>query len=486
MTRGKKDLDALVETAPEAEADRDRHRMEEAVLATVARAGWSDPFAQAFYDAFADLSFSGAGLDAIAKAIFDLMTGGINADAVLIRERLPKSAKVSDTVLEGILDGSKAKDATIAGEYIKKLVAQDKRRRALEALQEAKAKVEAGDVEAGVGGLLKDTFDLVTTKGLVKLHPPEDVAALGFLADLDGRRNSGRRWPGLDSGFESLNDYLNGLTEGVFILAGAPSLGKTSLAKQIADHVAFAGKRPVLFFSFEQSARELRIKSLARLSRVDMKDIWTGKADAAGWTKIVRADEDYRRAIGPHLTIIEADAKTTIETIRIDGLIAKRRAGDDGPVLVIIDFLQILPVPPGERLEGIKDRVDWNLSELRRLSRELKSPVLVISSQNRESYKADDRPTLAALKESGGIEYSADAVICLWRNEERTNGLETDAKERELDEPERIGVDALVLKNRNGPLGLVHLNFTSAWADFIEVGKDRLSYFTALGRKKKS
>jgi replicative DNA helicase len=253
----------------------------------------------------------------------------------------------------------------------------------------------------------------------------------------------------------------------------------STLAKQIADHVAATEKIPVLFYSFEQSAEELRIKSLSRLSSVDSRRIWKGRSNDVEWEKVERADEDYRQGSGPYLTIIEAGRRDTVESIRAAALMAERKAGDK-PVLLILDYLQIIPAGK-DAPETIRERIDWNLTELRRLSRDIKSPVLVVSSQNREAYKGNNPPTLAALKESGGIEYSADAVICLWRNTQESKVLAKDFNRTKGLNLLTVRIEAHVLKNRNGELAKVKLNFTPAWALFTEEGKEDLEYTAALG-----
>jgi len=156
---------------------------------------------------------------------------------------------------------------------------------------------------------------------------------------------------------------------------------------------------------------------------------------------------------------------------------AKHKAGGDKPVFLVLDYLQILPTPADVRVDGIKDKVDFNLSELRRLARDLKSPVLVISSENREAYKeGKTRPSLVALKESGGIEYSADAVLCLWRDPAESDRLSADFKRK------TVRVEARVLKNRNGELASINLDFTPAWAVFTSAGQvEALSWSDALG-----
>ena len=483
---GRERLQGLEAGAVEAEADPDRHRKEEAVLATVAKVGLAD---QSLWQGFAGLTWSRSDFAAIKEGVWKCIMDAVAVHPDTVRDRLPEGSAVPDAVLSGILDGSKAVDVTVAREYIGTLAAFDKRRRALLAGHDFLHAVEAGDVDAAAGGLLKTVCDLVTSKGLVKTYQTEDVDALGFLDALAARRADGRAWLGLDCGFNHLNEVLNGLTEGVFILAGAPSTGKTTLAKQIADHVARVEQIPVLFFSFEQSKEELRIKSLARLASVDSRTIWKGRTDAETWAKVEEAEAAYRAGPGRCLTIIEAGRTDTVEAIRTAALMAKHKAGGDKKVLLVLDYLQIVPTPEGVRAEGIKDKVDWNLSELRRLARDLKSPVLVISSENRAAYAGNKTPTLAALKESGGIEYSADVVLCLWRDNKETARMEQERarrpdhpKDDPKDDPKAIRVEVYVLKNRNGELAKVKLNFTPAWASFdIEGQAESLDWSAALG-----
>jgi replicative DNA helicase len=463
----KERLDKKVTEATEAEVDPDRHRMEEAILATLAKGGPDDPFAESFTLAYTagTLIISRADLKVIGKAIYDAVClQGAAADAILLRDKV-RTAGGNINALAGILDGSKAVDADIALQYIEKLIRLDKYRALddmgreyLKAVETIKKK--GLEPDTAIPQIINYLSSLGEDLKVIKKYPVERDAAEGFLDILNARRTDGRDWLGLDCGFNHLNHILNGLTEGVIVLGGMPSCGKTTLAKQIADHVAEAEKVPVLFYSFEQSAEELRIKSLARLSSVDSRRIWKGRSGAAEWKEVKKAAEDYRQGPGPYLTIIEAGRKDTVEAIRAAALMAKRKAGDK-KVLLILDYLQIIPAGEGTP-DSLRERIDWNLSELRRLSRDLKSPVLIISSQNRESYRGNPKPTLAALKESGGIEYSADAVICLFRNEAESERLANFEQKAER-------IEAHVLKNRNGETGSkVKLDFTPAWSLFDE------------------
>ena len=458
-----------MDNAQEAEVDPDRHHMEEAILATLAKVGPADPFADAFSVAYTSgtLTFSRADLSAIGSALYGLIClQGVPADAALLRDKLRTAGgKGTDAALTDILSGPKAVDPAVALLYIEKLDRLDKYHALDESVREyAKAvesiKKKGLEPEDAVPHVINFLAGHAEATKLIRSYPVEKDAAADFLDILNARRSDGRDYLGLDCGFDHLNEVLNGLTDGVIILGGMPSCGKTTLAKQIADHVAEVEKVPVLFYSFEQSAEELRIKSLSRLSSVNSRHIWKGRSADAEWSKVEKAAEDYRNGPGPYLTIIEAGRKDTVEAIRAATLMAKRKAGDKR-VLLILDYLQIIPAGK-DAPDALRERIDANLSELRRLSRDLKSPVLVVSTLNRGAYGEPSKPpSLVALKESGGIEYSADAVVILWRNEAEAERLKT----RYEHPAERI--EAHVLKNRNGEIGKkVLLDFTPALSKF--------------------
>jgi len=154
---------------------------------------------------------------------------------------------------------------------------------------------------------------------------------------------------------------------------------------------------------------------------------------------------------------------------------AQHKAGGK-KVLLVLDYLQIIPGGP-DAPEDTRARIDANLSELRRLARDLKSPILLISALSRAGYgKPSIPPTMDKLKESGGIEYTADGIICLWRDKEESDRMTRDYGRL------TVRVEAHVLKNRNGEVGSkVKLDFTPAWAMFAEGEREDLGYNAALG-----
>ncbi len=288
-------------------------------------------------------------------------------------------------------------------------------------------------------------------------YPSEAELFLPFFAKqafLDGNY----KLSGLDTGFPLLNDITNGLDTGVHVLSAKPSLGKTTLALQLCHQVAEINKCPVIFVSLEQSAKELQLKAISRLAPMNGSELHRnnlGLGDPARSVLLGKAVVRYLK-LSHCLTIVEGDKTTTVDVIG-DIAHAKMAELNSNRCLIVIDYLQLLEPPPGDSRLEIRERVDRNVSDLRRLARELDSPVLVISSLNREGYK---NPSLEALKESGGIEYGADVVIVMFSSDSNGNSP-----------PKELHVDLHIIKNRNGTLGTLNYVFNPQFAEFIEKGK---------------
>jgi len=286
--------------------------------------------------------------------------------------------------------------------------------------------------------------------------PTEAEDARGFLAALAARRTGGPSRPGLNCGFTYLSDIIDGATPGIIVLSGAPSTGKTTLAKQIADSIAELNKIPVLFWSFEQSKEELRIKSLARIASVDTQAIAKGSMDDASWERVRKADEYYRRRCGPALTIIEGGAADTIGAIRSAALLAKHKAGGR-PVLVVLDYLQILPPPAGVHTQEEHDAASVRLLKESALAAE--TALLLAAQLPRHNPKRrDPRPQLDDFGALGAVKFHADVVLGLYREEmyQSWRGLEG-------------ATELLVAKNRHGATGFVDLYFYREWMRFEDM-----------------
>ena len=210
------------------------------------------------------------------------------------------------------------------------------------------------------------------------------------------------------TGFAELDKKSGGLYSGLYVLAAISSLGKTSFALQLADQLAASGK-DVLFFSLEQSRLELISKSLARRTATRDKDnAVTSLSIRKGYkSKLVQdAIREYKDEVQDRFSIIEGNFNCNISFIG-DYIREYIRKNKNRPI-VFIDYLQILQPAKDNPRQSLKETVDNTVTELKRISRELDLTVFIISSVNRANYLAPI--DFESLKESGGIEYTADVI----------------------------------------------------------------------------
>jgi len=255
-------------------------------------------------------------------------------------------------------------------------------------------------------------------------------------------QESGSSILGVTTGITKLDNYLNGLAAGLYILAGAPGAGKTTLSLQIAIAAAIS-LVPVIYVTYENSPANLTLKAICATARVPSSSIERGIVDL---TPLIRA-ADRLEPILSRVAIIEGTSRLTIAQVRGKAFQALARHKADR-CLVIFDYLQRASHTVGY------DQMRYNVSalagELRDMANRLKSPVLAISSQNRSSGdygKGGGSANLDSLKESGDLEYSADVVMFLRLSEKRPST------------PPARAVDLVLAKNRFGDTGSVPLIF---------------------------
>lgn len=271
------------------------------------------------------------------------------------------------------------------------------------------------------------------------------------------RYEKGERITGLRTGFRHLDNLLNGLQTGLYVLGGAPSVGKTSFCKQLADQVSAENEVPVILVTYEQSKFELILKSLSRLSGIDNFSLQKGNIQDT--EDLVDAESKYYEESAPYIVTIEGDAITYLDKIKTYALRAMREKESD-KCLIIIDYLQVIPAQ--EEFKDKRTRIDLVLSELRRLARDLNCPIWLVSSFSRKGYEQGAKGiSLDVLKESGNIEYTADVVLIM--------GVE----EADLEDLKRP-VQLRIIKNRNGTRGKVAFEFEPQFSRFSELGKEDL------------
>ncbi len=262
---------------------------------------------------------------------------------------------------------------------------------------------------------------------------------------------------GIATGFMDLDRMTTGMHGGeMIVIAARPSMGKTSLAMNIAEHAAIDLKIPVGVFSLEMSAESLVLRMLCSRSRVNLRNIREG----------FLAERDFPKLTGsagklagsplfiddtPGLSILQMRAK------------ARRMHSQHGIKLFVIDYLQLLH-STSRRAENRQQEIADISNGIKALAKELNVPVIVLAQLNRELEKDKSRkPRLSDLRESGSIEQDADLVGLLYKP---SSGDEEDGQEQES-----IPVNLLIAKQRNGPTGDVNLTFMKSYTRFESAAK---------------
>jgi replicative DNA helicase len=267
--------------------------------------------------------------------------------------------------------------------------------------------------------------------------------------------SEGRRVTGLATGYTQLDNQTAGLQPSeLMILASRPSMGKTSLALNIAENVALGKREHVAIFSLEMSKESLLLRLLSSDARVDAHKFRTGHMGKDDWRRIT--DSLGRLAEAP-LWIDDSASATVTEM----GAKARRLKRDKGLSLVIVDYLQLIAARG--RFGNRTEEVSSISRALKGLAKELKVPVLVLSQLTRAPERDERRPQLADLRESGAIEQDADVVLFI----HRPNFYKAD-----LPDEDRAKTDLIVAKQRNGPTGTLNFVFLSKHTRFEEAAPE--------------
>ncbi len=259
---------------------------------------------------------------------------------------------------------------------------------------------------------------------------------------------------GVPTGFTKLDNLLSGLQKSnLVILAARPSLGKTSLAVDIARHAAIKGNVSVGIFSLEMSREEVVDRFIASTSNVSLWRLRSGQVSNENDLAMIQQGLDQ---LNNAPIFIEDTASPTMLSMRAQ---ARRLQMQHGLGLIIVDYLQL--ISPRRSNDNIVSQITEISRGLKALARELNVPVLALSQLNRSVEQRDNkRPQLHDLRDSGSIEQDADVVMFIYRKD----------KDREGVSPEEQNMaEILVAKHRNGPLGTVRLKFEQDAVSFREV-----------------
>ncbi len=250
---------------------------------------------------------------------------------------------------------------------------------------------------------------------------------------------------GVPTGFYDLDRMTAGFQAGdLIVLAARPSMGKTALAINIAEHVALNEGLPVAVFSMEMGAAQLAVRIVGSIGRIDQSHLRTGKLTDEEWPRLTEAIEKLR-TISLH---IDESAGLTSSELRANARRLSRQCGKLG--LIVVDYLQLMSGSGNSDGENRATELGEISRGLKMLAKELQCPVMALSQLNRSvESRPDKRPMMSDLRESGAIEQDADIIMFIYRDEYYTK-----------DACKEPGVaEVIIAKQRNGPTGVVKLAF---------------------------
>ncbi|MDQ3287613.1 MAG: replicative DNA helicase [Pseudomonadota bacterium] len=277
---------------------------------------------------------------------------------------------------------------------------------------------------------------------------------------LQTRYANGGTVTGLPTGYTEFDEMTAGLQPtDLLILAARPAMGKTTLALNIAEHAAIRTKKAVIVFSMEMSASQLALRLISSNGRINAQRLRNGQLEEEDWSRVTGAIKMLR------------DAKIFIDDtpgLSPDVLRAKarrlKREHDIG--LIVIDYLQLMAVPGNS--ENRATEISEISRSLKHLAKELNVPVIALSQLNRSlESRADKRPVMADLRESGAIEQDADVIVFIYRD---------DYYNKETS-PDKGLAEIIIGKQRNGPTGSFKLKFFGEYTRFDNLSHDSIGSF---------
>jgi len=256
-------------------------------------------------------------------------------------------------------------------------------------------------------------------------------------------------YTGVPTGFDDFDSKTSGLQPSdLIIIAGRPSMGKTSFAMNIVESVAVKAKQAVAVFSMEMPGDQLVMRMLSSLGRIDSNKVRTGKLDDTDWPRLTSAVNILNEA---PIFIDDTPGMSPME-IRARARRIKKEHGSLG--LIVIDYLQLM------QLSGSSENRATEISEISRslkgLAKELQVPVIALSQLNRSlEQRPNKRPVMSDLRESGAIEQDADLIVFIYRDEVYN--------EESVD---KGSAEIIIGKQRNGPIGMSRLTFLGKYTKF--------------------
>lgn len=312
-----------------------------------------------------------------------------------------------------------------------------------------------------VGREVSELLDLAETKVFAIAEQtgtdggPETIKSILVRAveKIDMLYQNGDALTGLPTGLTDLDEMTSGLQPSdLIIVAGRPSMGKTTLVMNMAENAAIRDGKPVLVFSMEMPSDSLAMRMMSSLGRIDQHRIRTGKLNDDDWPRVTSAVHMLSEAP----LFIDDSAGLSPAEMRAR---ARRIAKEHGQLgLIVVDYLQLMKVP-GFKAENRTAEISEISRSLKSLAKELKVPVIALSQLNRSlEQRQDKRPVMSDLRESGAIEQDADLICFIYRDEVYHE-----------DSPEKGVAEIIIAKQRNGPIGKVRVAFLGKYTRFEDL-----------------
>lgn len=322
--------------------------------------------------------------------------------------------------------------------------------------------VEAGTriVQMGYNGQ-GDAVDLVnsaqaeiysvTGEEQAEDYVPLQIAVDSAVEEMEAARGRDGQMTGIPTGFQGLDQLTNGLHPGqMIVVAARPAMGKSTLALDFARAAAIKHDMPTIFFSLEMGKNEIAMRLLSAEGAVPLQSMRKGTLDSRDWTTMAMT----RGRINDAPLYIDDSPNMTLVEIRAKCRRLKQRVGLK---MVVIDYLQLMT--SGKRVESRQQEVSEFSRALKLLAKELQVPVIALSQLNRgPEQRADKKPAISDLRESGSIEQDADMVILLHRE-----------AAYEKDSPRAGEADLIVAKHRNGPTDTITVAFQGHFSRFTDM-----------------
>jgi replicative DNA helicase len=366
--------------------------------------------------------------------------GGIEYFAELV-EKTPNTST----------DGAVAYAASVRDAFVKRNIIETCQRIIHKAVH------VTGDVEEIRNDAEKALFQALAKgeKGTVRTMSDILRETFAQIEDIHDRKS---RLLGYPTGYYELDDMLSGLQKGqLYVVAGRPSMGKTSFGLNVLEHIALREGKPVLLFSLEMAAQQIAQSMLCSHAKVDSNQLRTGRITEEEYGKLVMAAGAFHEA----RIFIDDSADLSALEVRTR---ARRWKAKEGIELVVVDYLQKMNARQGGKgAESRQLEIAMISSHLKAMAKELNVPVIALAQLNRSvEGREDHKPMMSDLRESGAIEQDADAVMLLYR------------EEYYKPDTEKKGVAEIILsKNRTGPTGNIELAFLRQFTRFENLAAAR-------------